>query len=368
MFLLIVVGFEIYLILSWLGIFWQNAPIFFWIGFAALQILFASQLWLYFFFFKSDADEKVRFESGFRNFAFHSMGFLSFLFCFTLFRDFFALILLIFGRASLFYSANASFAILAASILAYLVGFFNAKFRVISPRILVTVADLPAELKGLKIAQLSDMHLGTGPNAVQIRKLVDQTLALTPDLIVLTGDIFDGMISDMPLELKELARLKAPQGVYFALGNHECYWSWKDCVAKVKEFGFIPLLNEGVSITIRNHSIFIAGLTDPAIAQAGGDAPRVPVPPKDSRFNLMLVHQPQFAKQVAHFPYDLQLSGHTHGGQFFPWNLAVKKMYPISSGLGKEQNLWVYVSPGTGYWGPPIRLGTLGEVTQLILE
>jgi predicted MPP superfamily phosphohydrolase len=282
--------------------------------------------------------------------AFHSMGFLSFLFCFTLFRDFFALILLIFGRASLFYSANASFAILAASILAYLVGFFNAKFRVISPRILVTVADLPAELKGLKIAQLSDMHLGTGPNAVQ------------------TGDIFDGMISDMPLELKELARLKAPQGVYFALGNHECYWSWKDCVAKVKEFGFIPLLNEGVSITIRNHSIFIAGLTDPAIAQAGGDAPRVPVPPKDSRFNLMLVHQPQFAKQVAHFPYDLQLSGHTHGGQFFPWNLAVKKMYPISSGLGKEQNLWVYVSPGTGYWGPPIRLGTLGEVTQLILE
>jgi predicted MPP superfamily phosphohydrolase len=368
MFLLIVAGFEVYLIASWLSPFWREATPLFWIGFSFLQILFASQFWLYFFFFKSEAEDVVRFESSLRNLAFHSMGFLSFLFTFTFLRDLSAIVALPFGKASGLYSMSASRLIFGLSLLAYGIGFFNARFRVESPRVLVPVADLPAGLRGLKIVQLSDMHLGTGPNHQQIKKLVDQALGLHPDLIVLTGDIFDGMIADLDSELTHLARLMAPHGVYFALGNHECYWNWQESVAKVKEFGFIPLLNDGVSITIRGETLFVAGLTDPAIVQAGGRAPAVPTPPADSRFNLMLVHQPQFAKMVSKLNYHLQLSGHTHGGQFFPWNLAVRKMYPISGGLGKDGNLWVYVSHGSGYWGPPIRLGTLGEVTELILE
>jgi predicted MPP superfamily phosphohydrolase len=367
-FLFLVAISEFYLVFSWLGALWTEAPALFWIGFAFLQFLIASQLWLYFFFFQSGAEETVRFESPLRNLAFHSMGFLSFLFSFTLLRDFLALLFLFFGKASLFYGLTPTRTIFALSMGAYALGFFNAHFRVETPRITVPIADLPPNLKGLKIVQLSDMHLGTGPNHHQIKKLVDQALALKPDIIVLTGDIFDGMIADIGLELRHLARLKAPHGVYFVLGNHECYWNWQEGVAKIKELGFIPLLNEGQSITIRDEKLFIAGITDPAAAHAGGVAPIVPVPPKDSRFNLMLVHQPQLAKQVSKENYHLQLSGHTHGGQFFPWNLAVKRMYPISGGLGKEGTLWVYVSHGSGYWGPPIRLGTLGEVTELCLE
>jgi predicted MPP superfamily phosphohydrolase len=368
MFLLILASFEIYLIASWLSPFWTEANLLFWIGFSFLQILFASQIWLYFFFFKSEAEDTVRFESPLRNLAFHSMGFLSFLFTFTFLRDLAGLLALTLGKAHVLYSMSASRIIFVFSLFAYGTGFLNARFRVTSPRVLVPVADLPEALRGLKIVQLSDMHLGTGPNHLQIKNLVDQALGLHPDLIVLTGDIFDGMIADLDLELKHLARLKAPEGVFFALGNHECYWNWRESVAKVKEFGFIPLLNDGVSLTVRGEKIFVGGLTDPAIVQAGGAAPSVPTPPADSSFNLMLVHQPQFANRVSKLNYHLQLSGHTHGGQFFPWNFAVKKMYPISGGLGKDGNLWVYVSHGSGYWGPPIRLGTLGEVTELILE
>jgi predicted MPP superfamily phosphohydrolase len=253
------------------------------------------------------------------------------------------------------------------SLTAYALGFWNARFRVEKPKIEIPIADLPQNLKGLKIVQLSDMHLGTGPDHLLIKKVVEETLSLHPDLIVLTGDIFDGMIAELDLEIAHLKRLQAPHGVYFVLGNHECYWNWQECVTKVKELGFIPLLNEGVDLKIQGESVFVAGLTDPASAHVGGEAPKVPIPPLHSKFNLMLVHQPQLATRVASEPYHLQLSGHTHGGQFFPWNLAVKKIYPISGGLGKEKNLWVYVSHGSGYWGPPIRLGTLGEVTQLTL-
>lgn len=368
MFLLIVIFFEAYLSISLLGSFWIHEPTLFWICFSVLQLLFASQLWLYFLFFKSEANDTVHFESPLRNFAFLSMGFLSFLFCFTLVRDVIALCLLPFGHAAFFYSQDAAKIIFGLSVLAFGIGFWNARFRVETPNVTVPIADLPKSLKGLKIVQLSDMHLGTGPNHHQIKKLVDQALGLSPDIIALTGDIFDGMLADMEPELKHLSRLKAPHGVYFVLGNHECYWDWQACVSRAREMGFIPLLNEGMIIKVRESSIYIAGLTDPAVAYAGGVAPQIPVVPSESAFNLLLVHQPQFAKEVSKFPYHLQLSGHTHGGQFFPWNWVVKKMYPISSGLGKVSNLWVYVSSGSGYWGPPIRLGTLGEVTELNLE
>jgi predicted MPP superfamily phosphohydrolase len=367
-FVLIVLAFDAYLVFSWLGAFWSETPSLFWLAFSFLQLLIATQLWLYFFFFQSEAEDSVRFESPLRNTAFHAMGFISFLFSFTFFRDVLGLAALTIGKANVFYGIGPSRFIFGLSIAAYVIGFFNAKFRVETPRIVVPIADLPHSLKGIRIVQLSDMHLGTGPNAAQIAKLVDQALALKPDIITLTGDIFDGMIADLTLELKDLARLSAPFGVYFVLGNHECYWNWQESVAKVKELGFIPLLNDGVTVKIKDEEVFIAGLTDPAAATTGGVGPVVPIPPQSSKLNVMLVHQPQLAKLVSQHPYHLQLSGHTHGGQFFPWNLAVKRIYPISGGLGKDGNLWVYVSHGSGYWGPPIRLGTLGEVTELIFE
>ena len=295
------------------------------------------------------------------------MGAISFLFCFTLFRDVSALILLPFGKADLLYGEFPSLVIFVLSTVCFFIGVLNARFKIVSPRVEITLQNLPVGLTGLKVAQLSDIHLGTGPNPKQVGKLVDRALSLNPDIITLTGDIIDGNTIDLTAELQELSRLQAPHGVYFVLGNHECYWKHEDAIRELEKIGITVLQNHGVEKMINGEMIFIGGMNDPAIVHAKGEAPRVPMIPADSKFNLMLVHQPHFSKQIAEHDYHLQLSGHTHGGQFFPWNLAVKRMYEFDRGLGRTKNLWVYVNMGSGYWGPPIRLGTQCEVTELVL-
>ncbi len=358
---------DAYLSFSLLGAFYGAEPLLFWICFVILQLLVASQVWLYFVFFKSTSEELVRFEKPLQQVGFVSMGAISFLFSFTLFRDAIGLMLLPFGQAGKVYGVTPSLLILGLVALCFIYGVINAKFRVVSPRIEVPVDNLPFALQGLRIVQLSDVHLGTGPGLREVASMVDRALSLNPDVIVLTGDIVDAQTKDIQVELKEMARLKAKHGVYFVLGNHECYWKWKDSVAEMEKAGIIPLLNQGIEKKIGTDSFYIAGMNDPATAHFQGEGPKIAVPPLHSKLNIMLVHQPQFAAEVAKLPYHLQLSGHTHGGQFFPWNLAVKRIYPISGGLGRVSKLWVYVSHGSGYWGPPVRLGTSGEVTELII-
>jgi predicted MPP superfamily phosphohydrolase len=345
----------------------SNHPILFWCTFGMLQLAFGLMSWLFFVFFKSTADHVIPFEKPLRNSAFLAMGAISFLFSFTAFRDLIALILIPFGQAWQCYSENVSITILMLSLLCFIIGALNAQMRLHTPRVEVLIQTLPPALSGLTIAQLSDIHLGTGPNPKQVAKLVDRTLAMNPDLIVLTGDIIDGNTDEITAELSEIARLKAPHGVYFVLGNHECYWKHQDSIDAMKKMGIHVLENMGVEKIIDEHTIFIAGMNDPAITHFNGEGPKVPTIPTHSILNLILVHQPQFSKLIAEHDYHLQLSGHTHGGQFFPWNLAVKRMYQFDKGLGKLKNLWVYVNMGSGYWGPPIRLGSQCEITELVL-
>jgi predicted MPP superfamily phosphohydrolase len=366
---LIFLFFDAYLSTSLLGTFLAFESAAFSILFVFVQILIASQLWLFFIFFQSKAEQDLRFEKILLKVAFYIMGLLSFLIVFTILRDAIAVTLVPFGKASWVYGLVASLSIIGASLTCFIVGAFIARFQVISPRVEISIPQLASDLQGFKIVQLSDIHLGTGPGTAQVAEMVNRALTLDPDLIVLTGDIIDGNIGDIRDELRELARLKARHGVYFILGNHECYWNWRDSVEAMKKIGITPLLNEGLSLPIAGSSLYIAGINDPTAAHMGGKGPEIPNPPMNSNFNLALIHQPQFANAVAKVSpaYHLQLSGHTHAGQFFPWNWVVKRMYPIPKGLGKIENMWVYVNQGTGYWGPPIRLGTRGEVTQLIL-
>jgi predicted MPP superfamily phosphohydrolase len=360
---------DAYLSFSLLGTYFTGEWMVFWSLFSVLQLFVLGQLWLYFFFFKSEADAEIHFEKPLQKFAFFSMGMMSFLLSFTLIRDLVAGVLTLFGHGLALYGEIPSTVILVLSIVCFVIGSLIARFHVSSPRVEVLVENLPEVLKNLRIVQLSDVHLGTGPGTRHVAHMVDRALSLKPDLIVLTGDIIDGMIASIGNELKEMARLKAPHGVYFVLGNHEGYWKWQESVEAMRKIGIIPLLNEGKEIQINDETLFIAGINDPAIGHMAGEGPKVPTPPLHSRLNIALIHQPQFASSIAKMrpAYHLQLSGHTHGGQFFPWNLIVGRVYPIAKGLGKIENLWVYVNQGTGYWGPPIRLGTTGEVTELVL-
>ncbi len=342
----------------------------FWTALILFQIIFGSMLWLFFVFFKSEAECDIRFEEHLRDLAFLSMGVLSFLVVLSLIRDLIALVTL--PLHFNLYSPQISFAIFLLTALSVCIGAWIARYRIASPRIEIPIAGLPKGLNGLKIAQLSDMHLGTGPKTAQIGKMIDRALSFSPDLIVLTGDIIDGNIRELTPELEQLGRLKAPHGVYYVLGNHECYWNHLDAISRMKELGFKTLLNEGTSFNFHGESVFVAGMTDPAILHgtipSPEMAPKVPTPPEHSHFNLALVHQPHFAKKIAEFPaYHLQLSGHTHGGQFFPWNFAVRRVHQFHSGLNRLKNLFIYVNAGSGYWGPPLRLGTECEVTLLVI-
>jgi len=336
------------------------------LGLLILQVFFLSLFWLYFVYFKSSAEQEISFEKPIQKFAFFGMGVLSFLFCFSLTRDLIALPLLYFGNAHLLYSAPVSALIFALSTICVLIGSFNARYKIFSPKVQISIQDLPSALEGFRVVQLSDVHLGTGPNPKQVGKLVDRALELKPDIITLTGDIIDGNTSEMEGELKELARLKAPHGVFFVLGNHECYWNHLDAIHSLEKLGITVLQNRGIELNVLNEKIFIAGMNDPAITQFKGEGPKITPVPKTSKINMMLVHQPHFAKEIAEHDYHLQLSGHTHGGQFFPWNFAVKRVHEFDRGLKKLKSLWVYVNMGSGYWGPAIRLGSQCEVTELV--
>jgi len=301
-------------------------------------------------------------------FAFLSMGLVSFLFTFTLLRDAVALLNLAFFKKPIpMYGTTAALSIVGASLACLFFGKLNARFVLKTPSVSVPIPQLPAALQGFKIVQLSDIHLGTGPKLNQVRKMVDQALALSPDLLVLTGDVIDGDVRMMQAELQELARLKAPMGTYYVLGNHEYYWNREDAIRAIREIGMTPLINDGLSLEHNGASIWIAGMDDPTATAFQLPAPFIPEAPAQSSVRILLSHQPYILKALAKTNYHLQLSGHTHNGQFFPWNHVVKKMYPIAQGLGRFADLWVYVSAGTGYWGPPIRLGTSAEIAQLIL-
>ena len=232
-------------------------------------------------------------------------------------------------------------------------------------RVTVPIADLPSDLAGFRILQLSDLHVGPTIRRRFVDAVVDRANALQPDLVAVTGDVADGLVPDLRDHVAPLGRLKAPHGTFFVTGNHEYYWDVRGWIAELQRLGLDVLSNEHRLVRRGAGRLLVAGVTDlsaasdPAAAVAGA-------PPSDVR--VLLAHQPRsaFAAQAA--GYDLQLSGHTHGGQYFPFNLLVRLFQPFVAGLHRLESMWLYVSRGTGYWGPPLRLGAPAEITLLELQ
>ncbi len=324
-------------------------------------VFFAAQLWLFLVFFRAEADEPLFAETTLKSLAFHGMGLTSFLLTFTAIRDLVRLPAALAGEGYELSGWGSSGAVVLATAGCYVYGLWNARFRVVT-RTLPFSSQVRA-----RMVQLSDMHLGTGPGLEQIRAQVDRVMELKPDLIVLTGDIIDGDVKFLEAELRELSRLRAPYGTYFVLGNHECYWGHGKSIEAMLRIGIRPLVNEGTEIKIGDRTLFLAGTGDPAMEWFGGPAPEVPTPSPHADYKVLLAHQPGIAARAEALGYNLQLSGHTHGGQFFPWNLMVRWVHRHHGGLSRQGPLEVYVNQGTGYWGPPIRLGTSSEVSEILL-
>ncbi|HSU38958.1 MAG TPA: metallophosphoesterase [Polyangiaceae bacterium] len=236
----------------------------------------------------------------------------------------------------------------------------------------VRLRRLPKSLDGLTIVQLTDVHVGPTIGRAFIEDIVARTNAVSPDVIAITGDLVDGSVEDLRAAVAPLAGLKARYGVYFVTGNHEYYSGAPEWCAEIERLGIRVLRNERVSIGNGTDSFDLAGIDDAHAHQFGeGHGPdlgRAVAGRDPARELVLLAHQPRAVFEAAEHGVGLQLSGHTHGGQIWPWNYAVRLQQPVVRGLARFGETQVYVSSGTGYWGPPMRLGAPAEITRVTLR
>ncbi|HLX27414.1 MAG TPA: metallophosphoesterase [Casimicrobiaceae bacterium] len=266
---------------------------------------------------------------------------------------------------------GSAVAVPIATALLTVIGYVNAR-RVAAVRTVdVPIAALPAALHGFTIAQVTDMHVGPTIARGYVEAVVDAVNGLDADLVAITGDLVDGTVAQLSRHTAPLARIASRHGAYFVTGNHEYYSGVHPWLAELRRLGVNVLLNEHVVLDHKGGKLVVAGITDPDAHRFDpahrSDASRaIAGAPKDA-FKLLLAHQPRSAFDAARAGFDLQLSGHTHGGQFLPWNFFVRLQQPFTAGLKRLGKLWVYTSRGTGYWGPPKRLGAPSEITRLRL-
>jgi uncharacterized protein len=303
------------------------------------------------------------------------VGFFSSLFVFTLLRDVALLFVVLWpGRELPLERVLTMTATLVVGLatLATLVGLLNARRRARVVNVEVPVRNLPESLHGFTIAQISDVHVGPTIKRRYVDAIVDAVNSLQADVIAVTGDVVDGSVKDLANHTAPFARLTARYGAFFVTGNHEYYSGEPAWTAEFQRLGMRVLMNEHVVLTHQGSQVVLAGVADYSAhhfnpGQRSDPQRAIQDAPANAGARILLAHQPRSAPAAAAAGFDLQLSGHTHGGQFWPWNLFVRLQQPFTAGLHRLNDLWVYISRGTGYWGPPKRLGAPSEITRLRL-
>ena len=300
-----------------------------------------------------------------------AMGIFSSLAIFSLLRAFTLALSSLLGWESPVYAQGSAWAVIGAVVAVTLLGVFNARrtARVVERDI--ALRNLPDALDGFCIVQLSDIHVGPTIKQGYADAIVKRTNGLAADLAVITGDLVDGSVTELAGDIAPLAQLKARHGVYVVTGNHEYYCGVDHWIDEFERLGLRVLLNRHVRIDHDGAELVLAGIadysaelfrlshrSDPVGAFSGAptDVPRI-----------LLAHQPRSAKAAVEAGCDLQLSGHTHGGQFWPWMYFVRWQQPWVAGLQRVGSMQVYISRGTGYWGPPLRFGAPSEITRIRL-
>ena len=301
-----------------------------------------------------------------------AMGLFSSLLVLTFLRDLFLLAAALAGFGSMMLNYYSALGVPLLALAVTIVGFVNARRVARVVRVDVPIDGLPEALHGYAIAQISDIHVGPTIKRPYLDAIVERVNGLGADAIAVTGDLVDGSVARLSAHTQPLARLAAPDGAFFVTGNHEYYSGAEEWIVELRRLGLTVLLNQHVVRERGGASLMIAGVadfsahhfnpahrSDPQAAAAGA--------PAGLAVRILLAHQPRSATAAAVAGFDLQLSGHTHGGQFFPWNLFVPLQQPFVAGLHRVRRLWVYTSRGTGYWGPPKRFGAPSEITLVRL-
>lgn len=286
------------------------------------------------------------------------MGLLTYLVVFTVLRDFVWLVSDI--------SIPISY-ILSFTLIINIFGFYQAWSGPKIKRVSIPVAE-SSGLQNFTIAQISDLHIGPTIRKNYVENVVRKINEAKVDVVVLTGDIGDGHARTYRDDVTPLRSLRSRCGTFFVPGNHEYYWNVNEWLTVMNNLGIINLVNRGKVVSVNSKKILIAGIPDPV----SGLPPELgqvqdSESTENADYKILLSHRPGIAKEASRFGFDLQLSGHTHGGQFFPWTIVVKFVHKLSLGLHRVGNMWLYISAGTGSWGPLLRIGTTPEITLLSL-
>lgn len=276
------------------------------------------------------------------------------------------------GPAVKEFVAASALGVPVCAALLFLLGLYNARRNAPVKLVDVPIAGLAAALHGFTIAQISDIHIGPTIKRGYVEKIVAAVNALEADMIAVTGDVVDGPVHQLAIHALPLGALSARHGAFLVTGNHEYYSGVDLWIGEFRRLGLKVLMNEHVVVHHDGARAIVAGVTD--YGAGNFDPSHISDPhqamrgaPDDIAFRVLLAHQPRSAPAASKAGFTLQLSGHTHGGQFLPWNFFVRLQQPFVHGLEKLNELWVYTSRGTGYWGPPIRLAAPSEITLLRL-
>ncbi len=271
-------------------------------------------------------------------------------------------------------AARGSLAVAGAALVALAVAGWAGSRRLAIRRLTVALPGLPAAADGLRVAQISDLHVGPQTSRRFLARVAAAVAQLRPDLIAVTGDLVDDFPRDTERYAAALGALRAPLGVFAVPGNHEVYAGWRRLRPRLEALPLTLLVNRAVTVSRNGAGFVVAGTGDPAAgrsAEVGPDIPRALAGAPPGAFVLALAHNPALWPALAGRGVALTLSGHTHWGQLgFPrlgWCLA-SPFLELAMGVHARNGSLLYIHPGTNYWGIPFRIGHAAEVTLLTLR
>ena len=298
------------------------------------------------------------------------IGIVFLLFCSALIYDILRIILFkipISHSRRAFFKRSLDVSSLSIAFILSAKAMFEARF-IVSQKVDIKIKNLK---HSYKIVQISDLHIGGLVGEKFMREVVQKVNALLPDLVVITGDLVDIDVKSAASVLDELKAIKSLYGVYYIVGNHEYFHGIEKIIQSVKARGIRVLENENIYIGSKGKGFNLVGVYDLFGYKTGTYMPdlKKALTCKQNSPTVLLAHQPKFIQEVVGEGVDLMLSGHTHGGQIYPFRFLVGLEQPYISGLHQHtESLQIYVNRGTGYWGPPMRLGASSEITQITLQ
>jgi len=306
--------------------------------------------------------------------AYTALGIFACLLFYTAAMDLLLLVLRLFVSTNRLVLMERSFfvAVFAVTLVSAIIGGFQAVRGPKVYKVELPVKNLPSGLSGYRIVQISDLHVGPTIGRRYTQRIARMVNALQPDLVALTGDLVDGSVGQLRNGLEPIAEISAKDGMFYITGNHEYYWGVQQWLDHFQKLGATVLINDHRTIQRNGGQIVIAGVPDHSgrsiFPSHVADCQKAIEGASENAFKILLAHQPSAYLEAERAGFQLQLSGHTHGGQFFPWSMIVRLAHRYAKDLHQHNGMWIYVNRGAGYWGPPMRFGVPSEITLITLK